>query len=132
MAKRPNPGDVFCCYLNKEGLKGYGRVIDYLGPRKRIPCIELYRLPPRVEKYTLEEISQARVLVRVEGAVQDWEYIGHIPVNPEELPQYYGHGGERLHCLRLRVIPKPMKSSFACINGWTTFQEDLTILILVW
>ena len=42
-----------------------------------------------MKRYTLEAISQAPVLRRIKGGVEDWEYIGHIPVNPEALPKYY-------------------------------------------
>ncbi len=89
MAKKYKIGDVFCFYLNEEGYKGYARVLDYVGPRKRIPCIELYRLTPRAELYSLDEIKKAPVLRRITGGGTDWEYIGNIPVKDEDVPQFY-------------------------------------------
>lgn len=95
MAKKYKIGDVFCFYLNEEGYKGYARVLDYVGPRKRIPCIELYRLTPRAELYSLDEIKKAPVLRRITGGGTDWEYIGNIPVEEQEIPQLYWFWGIR-------------------------------------
>ena len=89
MAKKHKIGDVFCFYLNEEGYKGYARVLDYVGARRPIPCIEFYRLPLRTELYSLDEIKKAPVLRRITGGGTDWEHIGNIPVEDKDVPQFY-------------------------------------------
>ena len=82
-------GDVFCFCLDEEKQKGYGRVIDFVGAKKRIPCIEFYRLEPKAEFYSLDDIRQAPVLRRITGGGNGWEFIGNIPVETDDIPQYY-------------------------------------------